>query len=73
MRINMVTQTGMKRENGRTARVISVSVRLSGRTDKPKSEELTIEKFEQCVARRSDIPLARSYSPRGDSGRAFVI
>jgi len=69
----MVTLTGMKRENDRTARIISASVRLSGRTDKPKSEELTIEKFEQRAARRSDIPLARSYSPREDSGRAVVI
>ena len=43
----MVTLTGMKRENGRMAHVISARVRLSGRTDKPKSEILTIEEFER--------------------------
>ena len=47
MRIIMVTLTGMKRGNGRAARVISARVRLSGRTDKPKSEVLTIEEFER--------------------------
>ena len=47
MRIIMVTLTGMKGENGRAVRVISARVRLSGRTDKPKSEVLTIEEFER--------------------------
>ena len=32
---------------GRVVRVISARVRLSGRTDKPKSEILTIEEFER--------------------------
>ena len=32
---------------GRMARVISAKVRLSGRTDKPKSEILTIEEFKR--------------------------
>ena len=31
----------------RMARVISARVRLSGRSDKPKSEILTIEEFER--------------------------
>lgn len=47
MRIFMTTITGMKRENGRMARVVSARVCLSGRTDKPKSEILTIEEFER--------------------------
>ena len=47
MRIIMVTLTGMKRDNGRAARVISARIRLSGRTDKPKSEILTIKEFER--------------------------
>ena len=37
----------MSNPTGRMARVISAKVRLSGRTDKPKSEILTIEEFER--------------------------
>ena len=43
----MATMTATNRSNGRTARVISARVRLSGRTDKPKSEILTIKEFER--------------------------
>ena len=44
----MTTMTARMNSIGhRTARVISARVRLSGRTDKPKSEILTIEEFER--------------------------
>ena len=41
------TTARMSQTGRRTARVISARVRLSGRTDKPKSEILTIEEFER--------------------------
>ena len=44
---DMATMTATNRSNGRTARVVSARVRLSGRTDKPKSEILTIKEFER--------------------------
>ncbi len=37
----------MSNQTGRMVRVISARVRLSGRTDKPKSEILTIEESER--------------------------
>ena len=43
---DMATMTVTNRSNGRTARVVSARVRLSGRTDKPKSEILTLKEFE---------------------------
>ena len=41
------TTARMSQTGCRTARVISARVRLSGRTDKPKSEILTIKEFER--------------------------
>ncbi|MBQ3699808.1 MAG: hypothetical protein II886_07855 [Prevotella sp.] len=43
----MEAMTATNRSKGRTARVVSARVRLSGRTDKPKSEILTIKEFER--------------------------
>lgn len=44
----MATMTARTNLTGhRMARVVSARIRLSGRTDKPKSEILTIEEFER--------------------------